>query len=211
MVPGPPPELNGADPTSRRLKCLEEAPELVPAFPVVPDIDDAVWLAGAIRTRPGCRCLLRRTVGTGLGRRVVTKKQERAYVFPQGRERGLQNLACDGLETLDPFPALVPIQLHKVIAVMLDSDRLVICPGTINDDSTLLWHTVEQIRKMRQIWKIVRLVNHEDCEVERLDVHRVRHRREIRARLAKHSHFVSQPLADLGVSREGPDRAYSAL
>ena len=76
MVPGPSPEVNGADPTFHRFKRLEEASELAPAFPVVADVDDTIRLARTVWTRPRRRCLLRRTVATGLSRRVVPKKKE---------------------------------------------------------------------------------------------------------------------------------------
>ena len=94
---------------------------------------------------------------------------------------------------------------------MVDPDCLVICPGTIDDDSALLRHTIKQVRELRQIGKIVRLVDDEDREVERLDVYRVRHRWEIDAWLAKHGYFVSHPLAYLGIFGDGAYRAYSAL
>ena len=50
MVPGPSPEVNGADPTFHRFKRLEEASELAPAFPVVADVDDTIRLARTVWT-----------------------------------------------------------------------------------------------------------------------------------------------------------------
>ena len=89
---------------------------------------------------------------------------------PASSATGIANAARDSREALDPFPILVPIELDPVVAVVFDRDCFVVDAGTIDDNSSILRHPIEQVCEMRQIRKIRVLIDHENCEVERLDV-----------------------------------------
>src|SRR5262245_11369060 len=98
-----------------------------------------------------------------------------------------------------------------MIGVVFDRDRFIVYAGAIDDDSSLPRHQIKQMREMWQVGKIRCLVDHKNCDVERLDIARMWDIWQIIARLAEHRHFVPEALAELDIFGDGPHRADPAL
>src|SRR5262249_43251623 len=189
MVPSPTSELKSAKPIFVRGNGLEKTLKLAPTLPVMTDVEDVVRF-GAVFAQPRFHCLLWGMISMCYCCGIVAEEENRAGIIAQGRERRLQNPAGNRREALDPFPILVSIELDPMIGVVFDRGRFIVYAGAIDDDSSLPRHQIKQMREMWQVGKIRCLVDHKNCDVERLDIAGMWDIWQIIARLAEHRHFV---------------------
>jgi hypothetical protein len=131
-------------------------------------------------------------------------EEERVDVVTQGMEGGLKDDVGYRLESLDPFPALVAVELLEVVEVVLHPDGLVVASQAVDDHPSLFRHPVEESRQIRQIREVRRLVDDEKGEVEPVDIERVRDRRTVGDLLAVDGHFMTERRGLLDVLGDRP-------
>src|SRR6516225_2383404 len=107
-------------------------------------------------------------------------------------QRRLQDCARDSVKAFDPFPTLMPVHLFEMVEIVFHAERVVIPAATVDNDPSLLRHTVQQLREIRHIREVPWLVDHEYGNIEFFSLERMGEARYLAALLAVHRDLVTE-------------------
>src|SRR5262249_30676264 len=142
---------------------------------------------------------------------IESVEEEGGDVLPEWPACWLQDPVGYCLEPLPPLPSLVSVHLFEMIEIVLHTDGFVISTDAVDNDSTLLGHTIKQLGEVWQVGEIPSLVHDKDRVVESVDVERVRQGRCRRALLTEEGDLMAELLPDPDVLGYGIDRACESI